>query len=160
MATSIVSDWDEIEADSEFSSLPRDLQVGIFNDWEKKFNRTLLEGADLDKVKPEGLNRFAATNAVRRRKLAGEDVSDPNAAVKSWSEQKQAEAKLAQQALKDYADVEDKQFRVRDAESRITAAGLNETYVGEGRAMLDSSKSTAQKNLEAAEAKFTPEVRA
>jgi hypothetical protein len=155
MANSNVSDWDEIEADPEFSSFPRETQLGLFNDWEKKFNRTLLEDADLDKVKPEGLNRFAATNAIRRRKLAGEDVSDPNTAVKSWSEQKQAEAKLAQQTLKDYAEVEDKKFRLDDARSM---PGVDE--FGRASPEWDRGVQDASKSLEAAEAKFTPEVRA
>lgn len=155
MANSNVSDWDEIEADPEFSSFPRETQLGLFNDWEKKFNRTLLEDADLDKVKPEGLNRFAATNAIRRRKLSGEDVSDPNTAVKSWSEQKQAEAKLAQQTLKDYADVEDKKFRLDDARSM---PGVDE--FGRASPEWDKGVQEASKSLEAAEAKLAPEVRA
>jgi len=154
MATSTVTDWDEIEADPDFSSLPQEYQVKMFDDWEKSFNRTLLEDADLDKVKPEGLNRFAATNAVRRRKLAGEDVSDPDAAAKTWAEQKQAEAKLAQQSLKDYADVEDKKFRLNDARSM---PGVDE--FGQASPEWEEGVSKASQNLEAAESKFTPEVR-
>jgi len=154
MATSTVTDWDEIEADPDFSSLPQESRVKMFDDWERNFNRTLLEDADLDKVKPEGLNRFAATNAVRRRKLAGEDVSDPDAAAKTWAEQKQAEAKLAQQALKDYADVEDKAFRLDDARSM---PGVDE--FGRSSPEWDKNVESASKNLEAAESKFTPEVR-
>ena len=154
MATSTVTDWDEIEADPDFSSLPQESRVRMFDDWEKSFNRTLLEDADLDKVKPEGLNRFAATNAVRRRKLAGEDVSDPDAAAKTWAEQKQAEAKLAQQSLKDYADVEDKAFRLDDARSM---PGVDE--FGRSSPEWDKNVESASKNLQAAESKFTPEVR-
>ena len=155
MATSTVTDWDEIEADPDFSSLPQESRVKLFDDWENKFNRSLLEGADLDKVKPEGLNSFAAVNAVRRRKLAGEDVSDPDAAAKTWAEQKQAEAKLGQQALKDYADVEDKAFRLDDARSM---PGVDE--FGRSSPEWDKNVESASKNLEAAEAKFTPEVKA
>jgi hypothetical protein len=154
MATSTVTDWDEIEADPDFSSLPQESRVRMFDDWERNFNRTLLEDADLDKVKPEGLNRFAATNAVRRRKLAGEDVSDPDAAAKTWAEQKQAEAKLAQQSLKDYADVEDKAFRLDDARSM---PGVDE--FGRASPEWDKNVESASKNLQAAESKFTPEVR-
>jgi hypothetical protein len=155
MAISNVTDWDEIEADPDFPSLSQESRAKLFDDWEKKFSRTLLEGADLDKVKPEGLNRLAATNAVRRRKLAGEDVSDLNVAAKTWSEQKQAEAKLAQQALKDYADVEDKKFRLDDARSM---PGVDE--LGRAAPWWEEGVAKATKDLESAEAKLVPEVRA
>lgn len=152
-----MSPWEDVEADPEFATLAPKDKAALFDDWHKNTVEQFHKELDPEQIDSAGMRGFLASGQAKRRQLLGEQVT-PEQAVKEFDQGLKSRSQSQQKALKDYDELENASFKLKDAEAGRNAAMFSDTYLGEGAKILDSNIGAQQQNLEAVRSRFAPGI--